>query len=38
MVGIPQLWVFAIGHMDEVAESITERDIYCLEHLNDVTC
>ena len=37
MVGIPQFWVCAMGHMEAVAESITERDIDCLEHLTDLT-
>ena len=27
-----------MGHMEAVAESITERDIDCLEHLTDVNC
>ena len=27
-----------MGHMETVAELITERDIDCLEHLTDVTC
>ena len=38
MVGIPQFWVYAMGHMEAVAESITERDIDCIKHLTDVTC
>ena len=38
MVGIPHFWVCAMGHMEAVAELITERDIYCLERLTDVTC
>ena len=38
MVGILQFWVCAMGHMEDVAEIITERDIDCLERLNDVTC
>ena len=38
MVGIPQFWVCAMGHMEAVAKLITERDIDCLEHLTDVTC
>ena len=37
MVGILHFWVCAMGHMEAVAELITERDIYCLEHLTDVT-
>ena len=27
MMGIPQLWVCAMGHMEAIAELITERDI-----------
>ena len=38
MVGILQFWVCAMGHMEAVAELITERDIDCLEHLTGVTC
>ena len=38
MVGIPQLWVCAMGHMEAVAELITERDIDCLDNITDVTC
>ena len=38
MVGVPQFWVFTMGHMEAVAESITERDIDCLGNLTNVTC
>ena len=38
MVGIPQFWVCAMGHMEPVAESITESEIDCLEKLTNVTC
>ena len=38
MMGIPQFWVRAMGHMEAVAELIMERDIDYLEHLTDVTC
>ena len=38
MVGIPQLWVCTMGHMQAAAELIMERDIDCLEFLTDVTC
>ena len=38
MVGIPKCWVCEMGHMDAVAELITERGIDCLEHLTDFTC
>ena len=36
MVGISQFWVCAMGHMEAVAELITERKIDCLENLTDV--
>jgi len=36
--GIPQFWVCAMGHLETVAELITEQDVDCLEHLVDVTC
>ena len=38
MVGILQFWVCTMGHMEAVAELITERDIDCLYHLTDFTC
>ena len=36
--GIPQFWVCAMGHMEAVAELITEADVDCLENLTDVKC
>ena len=38
IVGIPQFWVCTMGHMEAVVKLITERYIYCVEHLTDVTC
>jgi nucleosome assembly protein 1-like 1 len=38
VVGIPQFWVCAIGHMGPVAELINEQDVDCLEHLQDIQC
>ena len=38
MVGIPQFWVYKRVHMEAVSKLIMGRDIYCLEHLTDVTC
>ena len=38
MVGIPQFWVCAMGHMEAVAELITERYIEFVENLSGVTC
>ena len=38
MVGIIQFWVCEIGHMEDVAELITEMDIDCIEHLTDIPC
>jgi len=36
--GIPQFFVCAMGHMEAVAELITEADVDCLESLTDVKC
>ena len=36
--GIPQFWACAMGHIDIIAELITEQDIDCLDHLIDITC
>jgi nucleosome assembly protein 1-like 1 len=36
--GIPQFWACAMGHVDVIAELVTESDVDCLEHLTDVTC
>lgn len=36
--GIPQFWVCAMGHMEPVAELLTEEDVDCLEHLRDIKC
>ncbi|KAL7549111.1 hypothetical protein ACHAWF_012381 [Thalassiosira exigua] len=36
--GIPQFWACAMGHVDVVAELITEADVDCLDHLTDITC
>ena len=36
--GIPQFWVCAMGHMDGIAEIISEADVDCLEHCYDITC
>ena len=38
MVRIPQLWVCVMGHMEVVAELITEKDIDCLNRLTNGTC
>ena len=38
MVGMPQLLVCAMVHMEAVAELITERDVEFPEHLTNVTC
>lgn len=38
MVGVPQFWVCAMGHMENVAELVTKRDVDCLLSLKDVTC
>jgi nucleosome assembly protein 1-like 1 len=36
--GIPQFWACAMGHVDVIAELVTESDVDCLEHLTDITC
>ena len=36
--GIPQFWVCAMGHMEPVAELLTEEDVDCLENLTDIVC
>lgn len=36
--GIPQFWACAMGHVDVIAELITEADVDCLDHLTEVTC
>ena len=38
MLVILQFWVCPMGHMEVVAELITEKDIDCLENLTDITC
>mmetsp|Transcript_21153 Transcript_21153/g.38170 ORF Transcript_21153/g.38170 Transcript_21153/m.38170 type:complete len:385 (-) Transcript_21153:1690-2844(-) len=38
IVGVPQFWVCAMGHMQAVAELITEGDVDCLESLVNITC
>jgi nucleosome assembly protein 1-like 1 len=36
--GIPQFWVCAMGHMDTVADLLTEADVDCLEYMVDLEC
>jgi nucleosome assembly protein 1-like 1 len=36
--GIPQFWACAMGHIDVIAELITDQDVDCLDHLMDITC
>ena len=38
VAGIPHFWVTALSNHDTVGEIITEDDVDCLEHLQDVTC
>jgi nucleosome assembly protein 1-like 1 len=38
VVGIPQFWACAMTQMETIGELITEEDVDCLEHLQDVTC
>eukprot|EP00977_Amphora_coffeiformis_P005044 scaffold1068_cov167-Amphora_coffeaeformis.AAC.2 len=36
--GVPQFWICAMTQMETVGELITEEDVDCLEHLQDITC
>jgi len=36
--GVPQFWACAMGHVDVIAELITEADVDCLDFLTDVEC
>lgn len=36
--GIPQFWVCALSHMNEISQLITENDVDCLEHCIDIQC
>jgi len=36
--GVPQFWICAMGHLETIAEIVTEQDVDCLEALNDITC
>ena len=36
--GIPQFWACAMTQMGSIGELITEEDVDCLEHLQDITC
>ena len=38
IIGIPQFWVVAIGHLEVVGELVTEADVDCLEYLRDIKC
>ena len=38
IVGIPQFWVVAMGHMEVIGELVTEQDVDCLEYLQDIRC
>jgi nucleosome assembly protein 1-like 1 len=38
VAGIPQFWACAMTQMETIGELITEEDVDCLEHLQDVTC
>ena len=38
IMGIPQFWVCAMGHMEAAPKLITERDIDCLENLTNLNC
>lgn len=36
--GVPQFWICTMTQMETVGDLITEEDVDCLEHLQDVTC
>lgn len=38
VTGIPQFWACAMTHMEAIGELITEEDVDCLEHLQDIQC
>lgn len=38
IIGIPQFWVAAMGHIECVGELVTEDDVECLEFLRDIRC
>jgi nucleosome assembly protein 1-like 1 len=38
VAGVPQFWVCAMTQMETIGEMITEEDVDCLEHLQDVAC
>jgi len=38
VVGIPQFWVCAMSHMEPLAELLTDEDVDCLEHLQNIVC
>lgn len=38
VVGIPQFWICAMTHMEPLADLITDEDIDCLEHLQNIAC
>ena len=38
VVGCPQFWVVAMGHMEVISELIAEQDVDALEYLYDIIC
>ncbi|KAL7556793.1 hypothetical protein ACA910_005231 [Epithemia clementina (nom. ined.)] len=36
--GIPHFWVTALSNHDTIGELITEEDVDCLQHLQDIVC
>ena len=38
VTGIPQFWACAMTHVETIGELITEEDVDCLEHLQDIQC
>ncbi|GMI52719.1 hypothetical protein ScalyP_jg6866 [Parmales sp. scaly parma] len=38
IVGCPQFWLVAMGHMDVISDVITEGDVDALEYIYDIKC
>ncbi|EEC51328.1 nucleosome assembly protein [Phaeodactylum tricornutum CCAP 1055/1] len=36
--GIPQFWLSTMSQEETISESLTEEDVDCLEHLENITC
>lgn len=36
--GVPQFWICTMSQMETISDLISEEDVDCLEHLQDITC